>query len=278
MSIKTWLFVGLFLPLIGWAQSNGYDQLGEFGFQVGGAHYFGDLNTKSRLNRPGITAGIFFRKQFNNYVALRVGGNYAHLEYNDRISGNNAYQRRRNLSFGTNIWEFIVQGDFNFFRYNPDVPGERLTPYLTFGLGLFSYDPYAYFEGEKYFLRTIGTEGQGSDVYPSRKLYGTTALAVPVGLGVKFSLSERVNLNFEVTHRFTTTDYVDDVSTTYAGPAAFAPGSPAAYLQDRSYETGNPIGVAGMQRGFSGKKDQYVLAVMGITFNLTRYKCPSATW
>jgi hypothetical protein len=109
-------------------------------------------------------------------------------------------------------------------------------------------------------------------------LYGTTALAVPVGLGVKFSLSERVNLNFEVTHRFTTTDYVDDVSTTYAGPAAFAPGSPAAYLQDRSYETGTPIGVAGMQRGFSGKKDQYVLAVMGITFNLTRYKCPSATW
>lgn len=61
-------------------------------------------------------------------------------------------------------------------------------------------------------------------------------------MGVKYNLGRNVNLGFEVVHRFTSTDYLDDVSTTYAGVTAFpqkTPGvnTPAYLLQDRSYET-----------------------------------------
>ena len=107
------------------------------------------------------------------------------------------------------------------------------------------------------------------------------ALSVPIGVGVKYSLNQRVNLTFEIQYRFTGTDYMDDVSTTYAGSDAFTPlpngdPSPAFLLQDRSYEVKYPIGLAGRQRGISTRKDQFVTAQVGVTFNLTSYRCPSA--
>ncbi|MFM9909388.1 MAG: hypothetical protein ACKVOW_08570, partial [Chitinophagaceae bacterium] len=59
------------------AQYESYKQEGEFGFQIGTAHYFGDLNPNSRLKRPKIAGGVFYRRQVNDYVALRISGNFA---------------------------------------------------------------------------------------------------------------------------------------------------------------------------------------------------------
>lgn len=258
----------------GFAQYESFKHEGEFGVQVGAAHYFGDLNPTARLNRPKIAMGVFFRKQMNEYVAIRIGGNFAQLGYSDVYETKNEFRRRRNLSFNTNIWELMVQGDFNFFRFNPTNPNQRFTPYLTFGAGIAAFNPYAFLGNEKYFLQPLGTEGQGSATFRDKKPYSLTTLAFPVGLGVKFALTDQINLNIEVAHRFTTSDYIDDVSTTYAGIAAFKPGSPASFLQDRSYETGTPIGIQGNQRGFSKQKDQYVMATVGITFSFSSYKCP----
>jgi hypothetical protein len=84
-----------------------------------------------------------------------------------------------------------------------------------------------------------------------------------------------------VLHRFTNTDYLDDVSKTYVDPAIFPAnpdGSPsqALLLSDRSYEVGEPIGIPGRQRGNSRQKDQFVTAVLFFTFNLQSYRCPTA--
>jgi hypothetical protein len=107
------------------------------------------------------------------------------------------------------------------------------------------------------------------------------AMAIPFGVGFKYAINERINVGFEVVHRFTRTDYLDDVSKTYVDPAIFPPnpdGTPnaAALLSDRSYETGTPIGVKGRQRGVSTNKDQFATATFFISFNLQSYKCPSA--
>src|SRR5688572_7330252 len=142
---------------------NAIVQEGEFGFGVGAAHYFGDLNTKAKLNRPKLAAGIFFRKNFGNYIALRIAGNFAQLGYSDIYNTHNDYMRRRNLSFNTNIWELSLQGDFNFYRFMPGEPDFNWTPYVTFGVSAFNYDPYAYLNDEKHFLRQLATEGQGLD-------------------------------------------------------------------------------------------------------------------
>jgi hypothetical protein len=224
---------------------------------------------------------MFFRKNLNNYIAIRVAGTFARLGYSDVYNKYNEYMYRRNLSFNSNVWELSLQGDFNFFRFMPGEPTENFTPYITFGVGVFSYDPYAYLQGKKIYLRPLGTEGQGSPLYPDRKPYGSTAFSIPIGAGIKYALNERINLGFEILHRLTTTDYLDDVSKTYVDPAAFPPnpdGSPsdALLLSDRSYELGEPIGIPGRQRGISKQKDQFVTALFYISFNLQSYKCPTA--
>ncbi len=251
-------------------------QEGEYGITAGVAHYFGDLNNRAALNRPKIALGAFFRKQFGNYTALRITAHYAQLGYSDKYS-ENEYQRRRNLSFNTNIFEIALRGDFNFFKFNPTDPNHAFTPYATIGVGVFSYDPYAYYNGEKIYLRPLNTEGE--TFYQGRKAYGTMAICIPIGFGVKYAVTDKVNISFEISHRFTTTDYLDDVSKTYIGIDKFAAANQqavAAILQDRSFETGTPIGVEGRQRGFSKQKDQYAIAEVGISFNIMSYRCPSA--
>lgn len=277
---KIWVALVLCLPLFSVAQ-NEYVQEGEFGIGIGAAHYFGDLNTRAHINRPKPSASLFFRKNFSNYIAMRAQVSFAQLGYSDVYNKRNEYMRRRNLSFNTNVWELTLQGDFNFFRFMPGEDAYRFTPYVTLGAGIFNYDPYAFLDGEKYFLRSLGTEGQGDTAYPSRKPYSSMALCVPFGVGVKYSINERINVGFEILHRFTNTDYLDDVSKTYVESTVFPPnpdGSPsaAARLSDRSYETGTPIGGKGIQRGNSRQRDQYTTAQLTISFNIQSYRCPSS--
>ena len=263
------------------AQYESVVQQGEFGITAGAAHYFGDLNTSANFNRPKVAFGVFFRKQFGNYIGLRVGANYARVGYSDIYNDDNEFQRRRNLSFNSNIFELALQGDFNFFKFVPDDPYHAFTPYVTLGVGVFSYDPFAYLDDQKVFLRPLGTEGQGTAAYPDRKPYNTMAFCMPFGVGVKYALNNRMNIGFEVLYRFTNTDYLDDVSLTYVGADKFPPlpdlsPSVAQRLQDRSYETGDLIGIEGRQRGFPNQRDHFVTAAVTFSFNLTSYKCPTA--
>ncbi len=277
MNLKSILgLISLLFVLNANAQNYEYVQKGEFGITAGVAHYFGDLNTRAAINRPKPALGIFFRKQFGNYVGVRISAHYAELGYSD-IYSKNVYEKSRNLSFNTNIWELAIQGDFNFFKFIPGNPEYLFTPYVTLGAGVFTYDPYAFIDGKKEFLRPLGTEGQVIG-FNGRKPYNTIAISIPFGVGFKYNLSDKINFSFELAHRFTTSDYIDDVSTTYIGATNFTPLSMASLLQDRSYELdpSNIIGVAGRQRGTSKQKDQFIIAEIGISLNISTYKCPTA--
>ncbi|MDB5196672.1 MAG: hypothetical protein JWP88_1043 [Flaviaesturariibacter sp.] len=255
-------------------------QEGEFGVGIGAAHYFGDLNTRAHINHPKPAATAFFRKNFGNYIALRVGASFAQVGYSDAYNNENLTMKQRNLSFNSNIWELAVQGDFNFYRFMPGDPNFRFSPYVTLGAGLFNYDPYAYLGNEKYYLRSLGTEGQGDTAYRDRKPYSTMAVSIPFGVGIKYAINDRINVGFEIVHRFTNTDYLDDVSKTYVDPEIFplnpdGTPSPAALLSDRSYEYGI-INGKGAQRGNSKQKDQFATAMIYISLNLQSYRCPTA--
>lgn len=255
-----------------------YVHQGEVGVSLGLAHYFGDLNPNSAINRPKTAAGIFFRKQITNYIGIRLSGDYAMLGYSD-VYSSNPVQNARNLSFNTNVWELAIAGDFNFFEFHPGFEGYNFTPYIGLGVGVFSFDPYAYLGGQKYYLRPLGTEGQGSSLYPNLQPYSPIAISIPFTFGVKYALNEHTNIFGELSYRFTNTDYLDDVSGNYA-PDAFPPlpdgsPSPAFLLQDRSYETGSSIGVKGKQRGNSLQKDAFATIKVGISFNLQSYRCPT---
>lgn len=260
---------------------NSYVYQGEFGISAGVSQYFGDLNPDYHFNTPKLAIGLYFRKQLTDFIAVRIAGHFAQLGYSDVYNTQNSFDLRRNLSFNTNVWELGIQGDFNFFRFIPGDGDHRSTPYLTVGIGMFSFDPYAYLDGQKYYLRELGTEGQAVG-YQGRKPYNNIAACIPLGLGYKYNLNPKMNIGIEVVYRFTTTDYLDDVSKTYAGISNFPtlPGgdpSVAALLQDRSYQTGTPpIGVEGRQRGYSNQNDGYLFAEVMFSINISSYRCPSA--
>ncbi|MGX5819974.1 type IX secretion system protein PorG [Chitinophaga lutea] len=251
--------------------------VGELGFTAGGAHYFGDLNTHGSLRAVKPTVGIFYRKYFNGYVGARAHFRYMALGYSD-VYNTNDFQQRRNLSFNTHLFELAVQGDFNFFKFEPGSQDNRFSPYLTLGASAFHFNPYAYYQGEKYFLQPLKTEGQGMAIYPDRKPYSLYGLAFLIGGGLKYSLNRRINLGLECLFRFAQTDYLDDVSTTYAGISNFATkpdgsSTVAAILQDRSYVMGTPIGDAGRQRGNSRDKDQFATLELTLGILFSSYRC-----
>ncbi|MEI6184821.1 MAG: DUF6089 family protein [Bacteroidota bacterium] len=252
-----------------------YQKLAELGMSTGVAHYFGDLNPNAAVNCPKTTTSLFFTKQFNNYLGIKIAGTYAQLGYADKYSSNYV-QQRRNLSFNTDIWELSVMGDFNFYEFYPGLRGSyTFTPYMGLGVGIFSYDPYAYLQGQKYYLRDLGTEGQLAN---GGKSYNKTAVCFPLCLGVKVNLTRRLNFYTELCYRLTTTDYIDDVSGNYS-PDSFNPNAGGNQLityqlQDRSYETGSRIGIQGRQRGNSSRNDAYVTLQVGLSLNFLSYLCP----
>ena len=89
---------------------------GEFGITAGVAHYFGDLNTRASISRLKPALGLYYKKQFNNYLGARLSAHYAQVGYSD-VYSKNEFQKRRNLSFNSDIIEFAIHGDFNFFKY-----------------------------------------------------------------------------------------------------------------------------------------------------------------
>ncbi|MFP5041517.1 DUF6089 family protein [Parasediminibacterium sp. JCM 36343] len=250
-----------------------YEHKGEYGASIGVAHYFGDLNPNAAINKPKFSGGIFYKRQLNNYIGIKASGNYSLLGYSDAYSKDSA-QRIRNLSFNSNVWEVSLSGDFNFFKFYPELPEYRFTPYVSLGIGVMHFDPYTYIDGTKVFLRDLGTEGQGRTDYPDRKKYSKYALIVPIGFGFKYNITNEINLFGELTYRFTSTDYLDDVSTTYVTPdVGNFKSNQINQLSDRSGVYGYTH-APGQQRGNSTQKDAYATLQIGISVNIQDYKCP----
>ena len=75
---------------------------------------------------------------------------------------------------------------------------------------------------------------------------------------------------FEWGLRYTFTDYIDDVSTTYANPIAIGAekGSVARELSDPSVDRKSTIDNTGRQRGNSKNNDLYAFTGVIITFKI----------
>ncbi len=254
------------------AKAQRFYSANEYGFNVGSSQYFGDLNDHYGFQTPHLAYGAFLRTPFNPYISVRGMVNMTTVGYDDKYN-TSPFEKARNLNFTSNIFEIATQFEFNFFRYTTGELGSRFTPYLTGGIGAFHYDPYTYLNGAKIYLRTVGTEGQYAG-FSSRR-YSTWAVCFPIGAGVKWWIRPGMNLGFEIVDRLTTTDYLDDVSSTYVGADKFAGNPVALALQDRSTELGGTaLGRAGKQRGDVSSYDQYLMAMFTLSFQFKVYRCP----
>jgi hypothetical protein len=261
------LLLGLFLKVS--AQRN------EIGVFLGTSYYLGDLNPSKHFLLSKPAGGLIYRYVFNPRWAIKVSGMYGSVEGDDAVA---KFNETRNLSFKSHVFEVSPQLELNFLPYvTGNTKEDYFTPYIFAGISVFSFNPKAKFEGVWYDLKPLGTEGQGIPQYSNLKPYSLTNISFPFGLGFKYSVGKNVCIGAEWGLRKTVTDYLDDVSTTYADPELLTQqhGDIGATLADRS---GDNLNNTGLQRGNpSGTNDWYAFAGAFITFKFNasgKNTCP----
>ncbi len=231
---------------------------------AGAMNYTGDLQDKAyTFSQSHFAGGVGVSYDITDHLSLRAGVLLGKVSANDKYGRNAA----RNLNFSSNITEFNVGAQY----YITPLADHFITPYVFAGLAVYHFNPYTFdTTGKKYYLKPLSTEGEG--FVSGRSNYNLTQLAVPFGAGVKFSLSENVNVGVEFGLRKLFTDYLDDVSTTYADPALLQTnrGAVAQELAYRGNEikNGNAEPVVGAKRGSASYKDWYYFTGVTASFAL----------
>ena len=249
--------------------------LGDLGGHRGkGSAFLKDLN----LEVTQLMKGAFVSVYPNHWLGLRVAGQYTYVAGRDNLvkteGEDEMYRKARDLDFKSNMWEVYgaieIYPTMLFRKYDDYDP--RLKPYGFIGAGLFHFNPKGSISdanGNKTWheLQPLRTEGQGMAEYPNSKPYKLTQMNIPMGMGIKYDVSEKVTMGTELLYRKTFTDYIDDVSTTYIDPDYFdvylspSQAAIARKIHDKTISAINPSAnnriSPGDQRGNSKNNDAY---------------------
>ena len=252
-----------FLPLTSLAQKT--VNLTLFG---GFSNYSGDIQEKQfTLNQSHAAFGAGLSYQAMPKLLVRGGLTIGKLSADDKYSSKEL-NRRRNLNFSTMLYDASIVADYSLY----DLSEKRVTPYAFAGIAMFGFNPYTHdTSGTKWFLRNLGTEGQGLFEYPDRKKYKVVQFSIPFGFGVRVRITDNAYLGYEFGLRKTFTDYIDDLSRTYVDEATLASnrGFKAVELAFRSNELKDvnlPYPQDGEVRGGEKYKDWYYFS--GITLSI----------
>ncbi|RYG06074.1 MAG: hypothetical protein EOO02_01820 [Chitinophagaceae bacterium] len=279
----------------------------EAGITIGPSNFLGDLGGNvgkgtpflkdNNIQTTKLTFGAFATYHPSEYFGVRFAANVGSLEGDDAIikgkGGLEEARKTRNSNFKSSLVEGMIGLEIfptAFLEYEPSDIFHKLRPYGVIGVGLFHFNPKGQdpTSGNWVALQPLRTEGQGFPEYPERKEYKLTQVNIPLGVGVKYYLSETVNFGLEILHRKTFTDYIDDVSTDYIDPALFYSNMslPQAQLAQRMANKSIPYGnnttgfTTGMKRGTPTNNDSYysVSIKLGIRIANDRYanstRCP----
>lgn len=242
------------------------------GWEVGGwlgtSFYYGDLNNKLSIQKPGLAGGLNARYNYNTRVATMTSLSYGRIGADDANSSN-TFEQNRNLSFHSSIIDLSLVMEFNFFDFIHGSSEEFYTPYIFAGISALHYNPKAELNGVTYSLKNFGTEGQsiGSE-------YSSFSGSIIVGGGWKWDINYNYSINLHARYHKVFTDYLDDVSKTYPDFNILLDnrGQTAVDLSDRSLTEG--IGVPGRQRGNSSDNDAFFFVGVGFMKYFGRLECP----
>ncbi len=262
------------------------------GITLGPSNFLGDLGGNAGKGTPFIkdnnlamtkfAYGAFLSYHPNHLFAVRFSLTRGTLEGDDAVikpkGGLEEARRNRNSNFQSKISEALLMAEIyptTLLEYDVNDTYKKLRPYVTVGIGAFKFNPQGFdvVSNQWVDLKPLRTEGQGFTEYPTRKEYKLTQMNIPLGIGVKYFVSENVNVSFEVIHRKTFTDYIDDVSTNYVAPALFYNYMPLAQAQlaeRMANKSLNNVYGSGDKRGTATNNDSYYTAQIKVGFLLNR--------
>lgn len=266
--MRKFILLGILIPSFVQAQKLHVDLFGGF------SNYQGDLQEKrftTQQAKGAVALGLKY--DLSSHLAVRTNFTYAALSADDKYN-RQADLRARNLGFHTKITEANLLLDYSFLNLDY----HSFTPYVFAGVAVFHYNPYAFdSSGNKIFLQPLSTEGEGLAAYPNRKAYHLTQFAIPFGGGIRWRFTDNITLSYEIGLRKTSTDYLDDVSSTYVDQAALlaAKGARAVEMAYRGGELksgASAYPAAGAIRGGSKYKDWYYFSGVTVSIGIGKRK------
>ncbi|MBK5273342.1 MAG: hypothetical protein JJE22_20250 [Bacteroidia bacterium] len=214
----------------------------ELGLNIGPSFFLGDLGGNQGKGRTFVKdinfpltklmKGLFVSVYPSEWIGFRFAANIGELEAYDSIIDDKGtaerFRKQRNLGFKSNIIEGYIAAEIYPTVILENFAGleTKFRPYGLAGFGVFHFNPkapYTTLTGSKDWvaLKPLHLEGQGFPEYPDRKNYSLTQGEILLGAGFKYYLTDALYVGFEILHRKTFTDYIDDVSTTYIDPYYF---------------------------------------------------------
>lgn len=160
----------------------------DYRFDIGGGigmtGYLGDANSSFLWQSPSWNLELLLRYIANPRWAFKTNF-YVGALHGDSQKMANVLPTENPLKFNTMFYELGEMAEFNFFNYGMGETYRKLkrwTPYITAGLSLLGWQ----------------VDGKGG-----------FSMAIPLGVGVKYKLSRRLNLGFEFLMKKTFSDRID---------------------------------------------------------------------
>lgn len=167
------------------------EYLMEIGGGVGMVSYQGDFNGKITSGMQP-TGAIVWRRLLNPYMGFRVTGMMGKLKGDaTRVETYYPDETTRAYSFDRSLTDVSVTYEYNFWPYGTgrDYRGaKRITPFVFGGIG--------------------ATYVSGGE----KKVFTAN---VPIGLGIKYKLKERLNVGLEWSMHFSLSDELDGMADPY---------------------------------------------------------------
>ena len=246
----------------------------DYGGSLGTSNYMGDMSGSKAVSKridvnttqSKVCIGAFGRMKIHPLLSAKLALNNFSIAGADSLSAR-AGVAPRNLSFKDNVTELSAQVQFFFFEINDIGSSYKarndLRLYVFGGIGGIFFNPKAYLDGKWYALQPYHTEG-------ILNKYSRFDYSIPGGGGVNITIGKMYRFGWELGFSKTGTDYLDDVSGTYADPAEFAGDEIATALSNRNPERPEYAELAGNYKGGqkrgSPKFDDYLLYS---TFNIS---------
>ncbi len=295
--LRFFIYIGIFshFTYSSFAQADWLRYRYEINGGIGPTFFLGELGGSDGIGRNNILD--------LNWRATRIGGHFGGRYFlQERIAVQGSFtfglihgsdkntkehfRSFRDISFRSPIYEFHGRVEYKIrkeregHRYDlRGVRGQRAVKFVTYafvGVGVYYFNPQAKINGTWVDLQPIGTEGQ--NFIATRKPYSRVSISIPVGLQLKYVANAKWAFSAEIGPRFLFTDYIDDVSTTYANPELVAanqttvPPEIAIIAADPAYESNiRPDGSYAYyneQRGNPYNNDFFMFAMVTVHYKL----------
>jgi len=269
-------------------------QYNSVGVSLNAMNYFGDIVPKTSIpslrfaaTRPNI--GVNLTHRFTPRISARVALSYGRITGEDSKAADKndpdaRFRYHRNMNFRNDIVEASAVGVFDLIaNRNNYIKRPDFVPYVFAGVAVYHHNPKglvgaanASTEGH-----LVGQEGEYVNLQPLQTegvSYSLTQVSIPFGGGVRYKLNKSFDIGLEIGWRKTFTDYLDDVSGTYADPnkltsdAAKYFGRGITLTGDGNYPNFN---ATGEMRGKGNEKDWYIVTGLNLNYILApRVKSP----